>query len=93
MSSIGTRKNPAVARVQTMERAQEVMDFCQEHGIQAIVGLEPDKAEDISDVERALVARQPKTAPPKIGRNDPCPCGSGQKFKKCCERRFPSPAS
>lgn len=22
-------------------------------------------------------------APPKIGRNDPCPCGSGRKFKKC----------
>ena len=21
----------------------------------------------------------------KTGRNDPCPCGSGQKFKKCCE--------
>lgn len=21
---------------------------------------------------------------PKIGRNDPCPCGSGAKFKKCC---------
>lgn len=21
----------------------------------------------------------------KIGRNDPCPCGSGKKFKKCCE--------
>jgi SEC-C motif-containing protein len=21
---------------------------------------------------------------PKAGRNDPCPCGSGQKFKKCC---------
>ena len=20
----------------------------------------------------------------KIGRNDPCPCGSGQKYKKCC---------
>lgn len=20
----------------------------------------------------------------KVGRNDPCPCGSGQKFKKCC---------
>ena len=24
------------------------------------------------------------TAPLKAGRNDPCPCGSGQKFKKCC---------
>ena len=21
---------------------------------------------------------------PKIGRNDPCPCGSGKKHKKCC---------
>ena len=24
--------------------------------------------------------------PPKIGRNDPCPCGSGKKYKKCCGR-------
>lgn len=23
--------------------------------------------------------------PPKLSRNDPCPCGSGKKFKKCCE--------
>ncbi|MCL0029618.1 SEC-C metal-binding domain-containing protein [Dehalococcoidia bacterium] len=23
-------------------------------------------------------------AKPKVGRNDPCPCGSGKKFKKCC---------
>ncbi|MBS0648135.1 MAG: SEC-C domain-containing protein [Verrucomicrobia bacterium] len=23
----------------------------------------------------------------KVGRNDPCPCGSGQKFKKCCESK------
>lgn len=23
----------------------------------------------------------------KPGRNDPCPCGSGQKFKKCCEKQ------
>ena len=22
----------------------------------------------------------------KFGRNEPCPCGSGKKFKKCCER-------
>ncbi|MGE5569538.1 MAG: anaerobic sulfatase maturase [Rhodospirillales bacterium] len=37
-----------------------------------------------------LVARQrapepaPRPAPPKAGRNDPCPCGSGRKYKKCC---------
>ena len=26
----------------------------------------------------------PVQAGPKVGRNDPCPCGSGKKFKKCC---------
>lgn len=25
-----------------------------------------------------------RNAGPKVGRNDPCPCGSGKKFKKCC---------
>ena len=24
----------------------------------------------------------------KVGRNDPCPCGSGKKFKKCCESQM-----
>jgi uncharacterized protein len=23
-------------------------------------------------------------AEPRVGRNDPCPCGSGKKYKKCC---------
>lgn len=27
---------------------------------------------------------QPYIAPPKTGRNEPCPCGSGQKYKRCC---------
>jgi SWIM/SEC-C metal-binding protein len=75
-----------------MERAQEVIAFCEEHSIEYILGVEPDKAEDISDIERAMAARQPKPAAPKIGRNDPCPCGSGQKFKRCCERRALPPA-
>lgn len=26
-----------------------------------------------------------------VGRNDPCPCGSGKKYKKCCLRKKPSP--
>ena len=28
----------------------------------------------------------PYIAPPKVGRNDPCPCGSGKKYKNCCGR-------
>jgi hypothetical protein len=27
---------------------------------------------------------QKKKGQPKVGRNDPCPCGSGKKYKKCC---------
>jgi uncharacterized protein len=33
-----------------------------------------------SGVSRAPARREA----PKVGRNDPCPCGSGQKYKKCC---------
>ena len=29
-------------------------------------------------------APEPFVREPKIGRNDPCPCGSGKKYKKCC---------
>jgi preprotein translocase subunit SecA len=29
------------------------------------------------------VAQQPMIAKEKAGRNDPCPCGSGKKYKKC----------
>jgi len=31
-------------------------------------------------------AQSPYKAALKVGRNDPCPCGSGKKFKRCCGR-------
>ncbi|HET7412595.1 MAG TPA: SEC-C metal-binding domain-containing protein, partial [Pararhizobium sp.] len=38
----------------------------------------------ISD-ERDFLLREPATNPHRdVGRNDPCPCGSGKKYKKCC---------
>lgn len=30
------------------------------------------------------VKKQPVRKPKKVGPNDPCPCGSGKKYKKCC---------
>lgn len=30
-----------------------------------------------------------KREQPKVGRNDPCPCGSGKKYKKCCGHSVP----
>ncbi|MBW9256183.1 MAG: YchJ family protein [Candidatus Thiodiazotropha sp. (ex. Lucinisca nassula)] len=36
-------------------------------------------------VDGELVAPQTEVRKqPKVGRNDPCPCGSGKKYKKCC---------
>jgi tetratricopeptide (TPR) repeat protein len=36
--------------------------------------------DDIDEFEEQPVRREA----PKVGRNDPCPCGSGKKYKKCC---------
>lgn len=33
---------------------------------------------------KCLASREPIVRSAKVGRNDPCPCESGQKFKKCC---------
>ncbi len=39
----------------------------------------------VKDREAPVVATV-KRDKPKVGRNDPCPCGSGKKYKKCCGR-------
>jgi len=45
--------------------------------------------EDV-EAEKELLEKTEKVEPLKIeaepGRNDPCPCGSGKKYKKCCGR-------
>ena len=43
----------------------------------------------LSEQKREAITKQFKEdhifhAPAKVGRNDPCPCGSGKKYKKCC---------
>lgn len=44
--------------------------------------FEPPKPIDDSIYQGKI--RQLYPSNPKVGRNDPCPCGSGKKFKKCC---------
>ena len=85
-AKLGTEKNPAVLRVQTEERLKEVASIFEEKGWKVAIELEPDKPEDTADLERLLNPQQPVAAKKKVGRNEPCPCGSGNKFKKCCGR-------
>ncbi|MHB1084960.1 MAG: preprotein translocase subunit SecA [Thiobacillus sp.] len=40
-----------------------------------------DEAQDFAEAETASAS--PARAYPKVGRNDPCPCGSGKKYKHC----------
>lgn len=84
MSRLGSVKRPAVVNVQTSVRAKEILKICDEHGWKVIVGIEPNKPENISDVERLLNPIPPVKHTPRVGRNDPCPCLSGKKYKKCC---------
>lgn len=35
-------------------------------------------------IKLPVIVSRPGRIGPKVGRNDPCPCGSGKKFKKCC---------
>lgn len=85
MAKLGSTERPAVVRVQTEERAGEILELCDEHGWKVIVGMEPDEPEDVSDVERLLTGSTTTVvSKPKIGRNAPCPCGSGKKYKRCC---------
>jgi len=49
--------------------------------------LGPNRANSSGTVTRSTFdsgTSAPATAMPKVGRNEPCPCGSGKKFKKCC---------
>ena len=41
-------------------------------------------AKPISTSGDGSVRREPIRKEHKVGRNDPCPCGSGLKYKKCC---------
>jgi SWIM/SEC-C metal-binding protein len=83
-AKLGTAKNPAAVNVQTEERLKELASIFEENGWKYTIGLEPDKPEDITDLERLLNPPKPKIAEKKVGRNEPCPCGSGKKYKKCC---------
>ena len=39
---------------------------------------------DVWRMEPETVQQPYVRSVPKVGRNDPCPCGSGKKYKKCC---------
>lgn len=85
MSKLGSKNKPARVRVQTEERAVALLTLCDAKGWQVIVGIEPDKPENIDDIKK--LEKGLNTSPDSyrpISRNAPCPCGSGKQYKRCC---------
>ena len=56
-------------------------EFCNHHEVSSFV----QEADGWKFEDGTLVGEKPMVREePKVGRNDPCPCGSGKKYKKCC---------
>lgn len=99
MGKLGTSDNPIRVRVANRDRMEKIVEICLENNWIYICGIEPDHPEDIVELEymlnpKAFGGKRPKMKQidnlpivkdePMIGRNDPCPCESGKKYKKCC---------
>ena len=57
----------------------------------SLLGHKPEEVDGVKPtvfpgLRAETVKQQPVRAEQKVGRNDPCPCGSGKKYKKCCGR-------
>ena len=78
---------------------EQMMDGIEEQSLRYLYLLQPVEDKDkvremerrqrkqemvMGPAEEAPEPRRPVIRGPKIGRNEPCPCGSGKKYKKCC---------
>lgn len=52
---------------------------------------EKEGQERLRELKKSLLLESRKSSDPKVGRNDPCPCGSGKKYKFCCMNKPASP--
>lgn len=81
---LGTKGKPLSLVVKDEARQSEIEAILTEHSLFA--DIEVDKEADENIVELEGVLNKPKTQvfEKKPERNDPCSCGSGKKYKKCC---------
>ncbi len=56
------------------------------HDAAVNVGFSESEVEGLDPQGEAARPQTIRREVPKVGRNDPCPCGSGKKYKKCCGR-------
>ena len=89
--------DPIIAyKKESLEMFEEMIAAIQEETVRRLYSVRVKKDEEIKRERVAsgmtenvggdgTVKKQPRKVK-KIGRNDPCPCGSGKKYKQCCGR-------
>ena len=89
--------DPIIAyKKESLEMFEEMITAIQEETVRRLYSVRVKKDEEIKRERVAsgmtenvggdgTVKKQPRKVK-KIGRNDPCPCGSGKKYKQCCGR-------
>ncbi|WP_439517746.1 preprotein translocase subunit SecA [Hydrogenophaga sp.] len=73
-------------RVQSAEQMAEAAEKLEERAEQIgnVTYTAPTETGEVESIQPATAAEaRPAAAMPRVGRNDPCPCGSGKKFKQC----------
>jgi len=81
---MGSKNLPAEISVQTEARQAEIEAILLENKWVGEVVVNADKKENIKDLEFLQDNVVVTVKAVKIGRNDPCSCDSGKKYKKCC---------
>lgn len=80
----GTEEAPISIVVQTEARKYDIEAITQAHAIVANITIDENQEENTVELDTLL--NKPKTTvfEKTPNRNDPCSCGSGKKYKKCC---------
>jgi len=89
------QRNPVVEyRIQSAQIFEEMVDGIREATVRAAMTVVPKEQSTVrTEVAKATstsggtdtpIKKKPVRNDKKVGRNDPCPCGSGKKYKNCC---------
>ena len=80
----GSEQSPLSLTVTSEDRKLEVEATLDEHRLFASISVDEEGEENISELTVLLSTPKTIVLEKTPGRNDPCSCGSGKKFKKCC---------
>lgn len=80
---LGSPKRPAMLTVKSEQRKTALQEICDQNGWYCDIIIDADAEEDIADLEALQNPPEPAKSEKVAKRNDPCPCGSGKKYKHC----------